>query len=267
MTRTLTLLLTALAALSPYACAAELAGTIHSPTGRLPASIQVLADPVGDAPSVTGSVENGRYRITLPDGAKYRLRLQAADWEAAPKYVNGPITGAGADVLLYPARVPEPQLADELIRMGEADQAIRKQIPEKNDPEFWKRMGAEDKLREERLARIIADKGWPLISQVGHKAANSAWLIAQHGSDGFLARTLPLMRAAAERREMVLSSLALSVDRVLMHEGKEQLYGSQFRPDKEGRSVPYPIADMVHLDERRAGMGLEPFAQYRKNFE
>lgn len=28
-------------------------------------------------------------------------------------------------------------------------------------PDFWKRMASEDQLREERLAQIIADKGWP----------------------------------------------------------------------------------------------------------
>jgi hypothetical protein len=265
--RTFHLLLLALPALASSACAAELSGTIHSATGKLPADVKVLAESLGKSPAIAGSVENGRYRIDLPEGRRYALRVRAPGWDAAPKYIPGPITGGARDILLYPAPVPEPALAQELIGMGETDQAIRKQIPAGSDPEFWKRMAAEDKVREERLARIIDEKGWPLMSQVGHKAANSAWLIAQHGSHDFLKRCLPLMQAAAGKHEMPLSSLALSADRVLVQDGKEQLYGSQFQANKEGKTVPYPIADTAHLDERRASMGLEPFEQYRKHFE
>lgn len=266
MPRTFHLLLLALPALASSACAVELSGTIHSPTGTLPADVRVQALSREKAPPIQGSVENGRYRIDLPEGKTYVLRVQARDWDAAPKSILGPITGGARDILLYPARVPEPQLAEELVRLGKADQAVRKQIPAGSDPEFWKRMASEDKLREERLAQIIADKGWPLVSQVGHEAANSAWLIAQHASPGFLERCLPLMQAAADRHELALSSLALSVDRVLMHEGKPQIYGSQFQV-KDGATVAYPIADMAHLEERRASMGLEPYEQYRKRFE
>lgn len=267
MARPLQLLLLALSVLAPPAWAVELSGTIHSATGTLPADIKIVAERGDKLPAIAGAIDNGRYRIDLPDTGLFRVRVQANGWDAGPKVIHNPAKGSRVSFLVYPVPVPDPQLAEELTRMGEQDQAIRKQIPEKFDPEFWKRMAGEDKLRQERLARIIEEKGWPLASQVGHQAANSAWLIAQHGSDDFLKRCLPLMQAAADRHELPLSSLALSIDRVLMHDGQKQRYGSQFQTDKDGRTVVYPIDEMATLDERRASMGLEPFAQYRKNFE
>lgn len=260
-------LLLALAALAPCAWAVELNGTLHSPNSVLPADIQVLADRADKLPAIAGSIEHGRYRIDLPERGLFRLRVQAEGYAAEPKVIQDPAPGRTIDFLVYPLPVPQAALAQELASMGEADQALRRNMPPPNDAAFQKRMASEDKTREERLARIIAEHGWPLISQVGHQAVNSAWLIAQHGSDAFLKRCLPLMQAAADRHELPLSRLALSIDRVLTNEGKEQRYGSQFQTGDDGKTRPLPIADMAGLDARRAAMGLEPFARYRKNFE
>lgn len=266
MTRILRHFLLTLPLLASCASAAEVSGAIHSTTGKLPADMTLVGVRRDKLPDILGSVQGGRCRIALPDGVDVRLQLAAPGWDAAPKYIWGPISGQALDMLLYPAQVPEPELAAELIRMGELDQTIRKSVPGASDQAFWTRMQTEDKLREERLARIIAEKGWPRISQVGHQAANSAWLIAQHGSPAFLERCLPLMQAAADQHEMALSSLALSVDRVLMQKGQPQRYGSQLQI-KDGRTLDYPIEDIARVDERRAAMGLEPYAQYRKRFD
>jgi len=102
---------------------------------------------------------------------------------------------------------------------------------------------------------------------VGYKAAGSAWLIAQHGSNAFLKSSLPLMRAAAAIGEITPSKLALSIDRALTNDKLPQLYGSQFQTGSDGKSVAFPIADPQHLEQRRASMGLEPYARYRQFFE
>jgi len=247
--------------------AVEFSGVVRSVTGSLPPAIEVEADQRGGKPVIVGRIENGRYRIDLPSPGMYRVRLQAPGWEAEPKIVFDPQTTGARDFLVYPARVPEPELAAELIRLGEQDQALRKTMPEKPDAAFWKRMEEADRAREARLAQIIADKGWPLISQVGHEAANRAWLIAQHGSSDFLKRCLVLMKAAAAGGEMTPRHLALSIDRVLTQDKQKQLYGSQFQTNEDGKTFLLPVEDFEHIDERRAGMGMESFDEYRKNFE
>jgi hypothetical protein len=255
-----------LCAASP-ARAVELSGAIRSSTGTLPAAIEVFGDRADKQPTIVGKAENGRYRIELPDSGMFRIRLQAPGWDAAPKIIFDPKTAGALDFLIYPARVPEPALAAELIEMGEQDQAIRSGPSATIDAEMAKRMQQDDPRREQRLATIVEQKGWPTISMVGHEAANSAWLIAQHGSPAFLKRCLPLMKAAAQKGEMAPRSLALSIDRDLMNDEKPQIYGSQLRGDVGGKMALYPIADREHVDERRAAMGMEPLAQYLKHFE
>jgi hypothetical protein len=52
-------------------------------------------------------------------------------------------------------------------------------------------------------------------------------------------------------------------DRVLVHRGKPQRYGSQF-DFAGGRLVPAPIEDLPGLDARRAAIGLMPMAEYAR---
>jgi hypothetical protein len=46
-----------------------------------------------------------------------------------------------------------------------------------------------------------------------------------------------------------------------MHAGQPQLYGTQFRHDAQGQRV-WDIEDPENLDQRRASVGLPPFAEY-----
>jgi hypothetical protein len=57
-------------------------------------------------------------------------------------------------------------------------------------------------------------------------------------------------------------------DRVLVGEGKPQIYGTQvhFGPETGGRWELYPIVDEEHVDERRTRIGLPPMADYLKLF-
>lgn len=268
MRRMLPLVGAVLAALAAApASAVELSGAIRSATGTLPAGLEVVAESPDGIPDVHGTIEGKRYRIEVPDVGRVRLRLLAPDWKAPTKYVWDPKAFSALDFLIYPAQVPEPALAAELIEMGRQDQALRQNFDaHKLDPAFIKRMNEEDRAREQRLSAIIDAKGWPLISMVGDQAANSAWLMAQHGTKPFLERCLPLMQVAADKLEMPLGDLALSVDRVRMNEGKPQLYGSQLRWDKNGKYELYPIEDREHVDARRIAMGLEPLSDYLKQF-
>jgi hypothetical protein len=62
--------------------------------------------------------------------------------------------------------------------------------------------------------------------------------------------------------EVENSHLAYLTDRVLLAEGKKQLYGSYPTRGPNGELVPQPIDDEPNLDRRRAQLGLQPFAEY-----
>ena len=68
--------------------------------------------------------------------------------------------------------------------------------------------------------------------------------------------------ARSARAKASPAHLAYLEDRVRVHAGQPQLYGTQFTVTS-GTFGPYPIEDPQRLDERRAAAGLEPFAAYR----
>ena len=253
---------------SNLAGAFELSGTIRSNGAPLPPAITIVAELGPGKTYSVGTVENGRYRIDVPDGTLLALVVRAPQWEAEPRLIHDAATAGAPDILLYQAAVPEAALAQELLAMEKEDVAARTDWPATgSDPQARQRMRETDARNEARLRHIIANKGWPTQTMVGYKAAASAWLIAQHGSDAFLKSSLVLMRAAATQGEITPSRLALTIDRDLTNDKLPQLYGSQFQTGSDGKSVAFPIADPQHLEQRRARVGLEPFAQYRQFFE
>jgi hypothetical protein len=248
--------------------AVTLSGTIHSPTGTLPPAIEVVAESPDKLPDVVGKVDGDRYRIDVPDVGRIRLRLKAPGWQAPTKYVWTPKQFGALDFLIYPATLPQPALAAELIEMGRQDQSIRQDLgPDKlEDPVFVKRMNEDDLKREQRLGAIIDAAGWPRMSAVGDDAVGAAWAIAQHASPEFLKRCVPLMQAAADEFEFAPHLLALSIDRVRVQDGRQQLYGSQLHYGAGGKLALDPIEDREHVDVRRAAAGMEPLADYLKQF-
>ncbi|MGK5045598.1 DUF6624 domain-containing protein [Janthinobacterium sp. GB4P2] len=253
---------------SIHAGAFELSGTIHSNGAPLPPAITIVAELSPGQTYSVGQVENGRYRIDVPEGTLLALVLRAPQWEAEPRIIHDAATAGAPDILLYRAAVPEAALAQELLAMEKEDVAARTDWPATgSDMQARQRMRETDTRNEARLRQIIASKGWPTQTMVGYKAAGSAWLIAQHGSSAFLKSSLALMRVAAAQWEITPSRLALTIDRDLTNDKLPQLYGSQFQTGSDGKSVAFPIADPQHLEQRRASMGLESYAQYKQFFQ
>ena len=129
----------------------------------------------------------------------------------------------------------------------------------------YRRIDAEN---TDRLRRILSVHGWPGKSLVGEQGAHDAWLIAQHADHdpAFQREALGLLTEAVARGEARPREFAYLTDRVRVNEGREQLFGTQMRPDEKGVPVPQPVEDRERIDERRARVGLEPFDQYARGF-
>ena len=148
--------------------------------------------------------------------------------------------------------------------MVRADQQLRARmsVDALADTALLRRMLQLDSLHTERLRGIVEAHGWPGKSTYGVDAAQAAFLIVQHSpSHAFQKEMLALLRAAVAAGEAKSSDAAMLTDRVRSHEGRPQLYGTQFSI-REGRLVPHPIEDPARLDERRARVGLAPMAEY-----
>jgi hypothetical protein len=153
-------------------------------------------------------------------------------------------------------------LRDELIAMRDVDQEARRRwVKDRENPQINAELNAIDERNTARLHEIVKVYGWPGKSLVGPKGAGAAWTLAQHSAASSLKQFLPLMRIAFDKGELDGGLYATSVDRVLINEGKKQLYGSQFDTDGD-KCEPKPVEDPANLDARRKEIGLGPMSEY-----
>ena len=151
-------------------------------------------------------------------------------------------------------------LRAELLRRMEKDQVARKAL----DSEAMRDADGENLPW---LKGVIAAHGWPGASLVGTDGAHAAWLLAQHADadPAFQRQCLDLLTVAVEAGEARMRELAYLTDRVLLAEGKPQVYGTQV--NRHGGSwVPRDLGDPDGVDARRAAAGLGPLAEYLERF-
>ncbi|MCK7621761.1 hypothetical protein MUU72_01220 [Streptomyces sp. RS10V-4] len=158
-------------------------------------------------------------------------------------------------------------VASELAAMAAEDHHA---APHANSADFaeqlaWRRLTAR---HADRLTGIIDAHGWPTADRFGADAARAAWLIAQHAD-----RQLDVQRRALRLMERAVADglagrreLAFLQDRTLVNEGREQIYGTQIAGVRDGAPVPWPCRDPERMDERRAEVGIPPFAEYVAQF-
>ena len=168
-------------------------------------------------------------------------------------------------------RVDE-ELRRELLARAEEDQRLRRlvapppgqyevRLPD-DLAEEWRRVDTDN---TRWLEELLATRGWPGRTLGGTDGAEAAWLLAQHADrDPELQRSfLEALRGAVTAGEASRANLAYLEDRVRVHDGRPQLYGTQFTVT-DGEFGPCPIEDPGRLDERRAEAGLDPFADYEE---
>jgi hypothetical protein len=114
----------------------------------------------------------------------------------------------------------------------------------------------------DRLAEIIDEYGWPTPELVGEEAARRAWIVAQHADHQLhlQRRALALMTEAVRAGGDDPARLAMLHDRLLINEGRPQIYGTQIAGIVDGAPVPWPCENPEQMDQRRAEVGLDPFA-------
>lgn len=146
------------------------------------------------------------------------------------------------------------ELADELRYLGRLDREASR--AGRLDPGLHQ-------ANATRLSEIVLEQGWPGRSLVGEEAADAAFLIALHADHDpeFQRRCLGLVERAVGQEEAPARHAAYLTDRVRVHEGRPQVYGTQLRPTERGVES-YPVEDPDRVDERRASVGLEPIGEY-----
>lgn len=116
---------------------------------------------------------------------------------------------------------------------------------------------------EKRLVELLDQFGWPTTSEVTEYAAAGAALIINHTTYELRSKYFPMLEEAFKKGEAQPLRYAKMRDRLLVEEGKEQLYGTQIKFEDLIRE-PYPVEDPEYVDQRRAEIGLGPLKPYLK---
>lgn len=130
-----------------------------------------------------------------------------------------------------------------------------------------KEMGVQDSINLIKVKKIIDTYGWLGPDEVGKQGAQTIFLVIQHADSLTQVTYLPLMQEAVRKGKAQPEALALLEDRVLVTQGKEQIYGSQVRTNEAGKNEFFPIKDEPNVNKRRASVGLKPLEEYAKYFD
>lgn len=117
------------------------------------------------------------------------------------------------------------------------------------------------------LQLLVARKGWPRTAIVGEDAVWGAYLVALHSNDGAQKSYLADIKKACEAKELPWFRYAAIYDRALFNENKPQRYGTHTRYNELTRKEElYPLENEAKVDDWRKDLGLEPLAEYLKQF-
>jgi hypothetical protein len=154
-----------------------------------------------------------------------------------------------------------PQIAEQILKMREIDQAMRSDEASEWDVEV-------DRNNTAAMKGIINEIGWPTVTKVGAEASRAAWLLVQHADEdpAFQKQCLLLMKEQATG-EVEARDMAYLEDRIRVNTGQKQVYGTQMfeTRDEHGqisKYEPQPIEDPEQVNERRASVGLETIEEY-----
>lgn len=153
-----------------------------------------------------------------------------------------------------------PEIAKEIISLQNRDLDYRTRLV--NDGKLG---NGYDPIMEEihisnskRLEAIIKSIGFPTIELVGEEAAEAAWLIIQHSISrpDFMRSCQDWLESEVKEGNASAIHLAYLTDRILVLEGKAQLYGTQFDWDKQGMLSPQRLDSWDTVNRRRQELGL-----------
>lgn len=126
---------------------------------------------------------------------------------------------------LYREIMASPQKKDSLAKAHNlSEQAVDQLIHDE--------MTKIDKSNIYRVEQIIKQYGYPGTRLVGSPTDEAAWYVIQHSED--IANYFPLIEKAGASKELPFNLVAMMQDRLLMSQGKEQLYGTQIWCENSG---------------------------------
>ena len=151
------------------------------------------------------------------------------------------------------------------MQLEEIDRKYGTHSQQKKD--LWKTINEKDSIDLIKVKKILDRYGWIGPDLVGWEGNETIFLVIQHSDIKTQEKYLPMMREAVKNKKAQPASLALLEDRVLLGEGKKQIYGSQIGRDENGKYYVSDLEDPDNVDKRRSEVGLGPLATYVQHWD
>ena len=180
---------------------------------------------------------------------------------------------------------PSPALKRELDSIFVVDQYYREMIMQSFTPAgaqvvaarlnmttqqasafLGRRMQRNDSSDLRRIDQIMRQYGYPGKSLVGVPTNEAAFYVIQHAPLATINQYLPQIKRAAEQGELPFRLYAMMLDRQLMYQGQEQVYGTQGRSytvknpttgQLQQKMLIWPIKNAASVNQRRKQAGFE----------
>lgn len=172
-------------------------------------------------------------------------------------------------IIAYADECGQKALAAKYALMHSDDQALRgryikvlqaeyrnKNFDQKEKDKLEIKISDTDEANQRALEHLLSQCGWPGMLDK-KRAAFSAFLIIQHAPLDYQLKHFEMVKAANGRGEIPNDKFVWLVDRILVKQGKPQLYGTEFA---YGSNKLAPIMDPKNLNARRKKMGLSPIS-------
>lgn len=160
----------------------------------------------------------------------------------------------------------DKKLVAQLDKIYFDDQSTRSQIRSKEEKygrdskemrAFWQLILKNDSINLVKVSNILDTQGWPSKDKIGARGASTLFFVIQHANQDTKLKYLSMITKAVQKDELPKRQYAMFYDRLVLGQGKRQVYGTQLAMSKESKE-PYvlPLEDARNVDKRRAEMGL-----------
>lgn len=129
----------------------------------------------------------------------------------------------------------------------------------KDAPEYLslrKQAHENDSLIYVRIEKIVKRFGYPEKIYTGEKN-NVIFFIIGFAPYTIKEKYLEVFRIAAEKKEISFRDYAFFVDKYWLAKSGYQVYGTQYKFDKDYKEIFYPVKDLSTMNDRRVQVGLE----------
>jgi hypothetical protein len=116
-----------------------------------------------------------------------------------------------------------------------------------------------DKRNLNLVESIVENCTLGAIESLGEPIVYRFFMIIQHAPKEYRKKYIPFFRKMTKEGLLRKRTLALMIDRMLIDSGKKQLYGTQYKINKEtGKKKLYPVQDIDLVDSLRREANMLP---------